>query len=76
MGGVVEPVVEPVPVTATISGTSGNDTLSGTSGADTIIGLAGNDVLFGGGGGDSLYGVMGTTIWFIGPVIVCLAAQA
>ncbi|MFC3181282.1 calcium-binding protein [Cypionkella sinensis] len=56
MGGVVEPVVEPVPVTATISGTSGNDTLTGTSGADTIIGLAGNDVLFGGGGGDSLYG--------------------
>lgn len=56
MGGVVEPVVEPVPVTASISGTSGNDTLNGTLGPDTIMGLAGNDVLFGGGGGDSLYG--------------------
>ncbi len=51
--------------TATIIGTSGNDTLYGTPGPDVIVGLGGADVIYGlggddvvcgGDGGDQIYG--------------------
>ncbi len=41
-------------LTATIVGTSGNDTLTGTAGNDVIIGLAGNDTIKGLGGDDTV----------------------
>ena len=43
-------------LTATIVGTSGDDTLLGTSGDDVIVGLGGNDTLRGGAGNDTLCG--------------------
>ena len=42
--------------TATIIGTSGNDTITGTPGPDVIIGLAGNDTIDGKGGNDTICG--------------------
>jgi Ca2+-binding RTX toxin-like protein len=41
--------------TATISGTSGNDTLRGTNANETIGGKAGSDTMIGGGGHDIYY---------------------
>jgi Ca2+-binding RTX toxin-like protein len=39
-------------LTATLTGTDGNDTITGTPGRDVIVALAGNDVVKAGGGGD------------------------
>ncbi len=63
-GGLVEPVepVEPAAlsvcdsITATITGTSGDDTLIGTPGDDVINGRGGNDIINGRGGNDIICG--------------------
>jgi large repetitive protein len=47
---------------ATLTGTSGNDTVKGTSAAQLIAGGDGNDLLIGGGGADSFYGGAGDDI--------------
>lgn len=49
-------------VSATIVGTSGNDTLTGTTGVDVIAGLGGNDTMHGLGGNDRLCGDAGNDI--------------
>jgi Ca2+-binding RTX toxin-like protein len=46
-------------LSATIVGTSGNDTLTGTDGPDVIVGLQGDDVIHGGGGADYICGNKG-----------------
>jgi Ca2+-binding RTX toxin-like protein len=46
-------------LTATITGTAGNDTLTGTSGADVIDGLGGDDTISGLGGNDTICGGTG-----------------
>ncbi|WP_269780315.1 hypothetical protein [Methylobacterium sp. Leaf118] len=61
-------------VSATYTGTSGNDRLDGAAGDDKVNGLAGNDTLFGGSGSDeldggsgidALYGQAGGDIYFV-----------
>ena len=41
-------------LSATIVGTSGNDTLNGTNGSDVIVGNGGNDTINGGNGNDTI----------------------
>lgn len=43
-------------VTATIVGTTGNDTLTGTAGPDVIVGLGGDDIINSGDGADIICG--------------------
>jgi hypothetical protein len=63
-----QPMVCPVGLAPTLSGTPGNDNLVGTAGDDVIFGLGGNDkitglggndTICGGDGNDDLYGVDG-----------------
>ncbi len=48
--------------TATIVGTSGDDTLIGTAGRDVIVGLAGDDLIRGLGGNDVICGNVGSDV--------------
>lgn len=54
-----------IPISLTLTGTSGTDSLKGGAAADTLYGLAGNDQVDGKGGVDTMYGGRGNDLFFV-----------
>lgn len=63
MGGLVEPIAEPL----LVLGTAGADSLPGTAASETIYGYGGADTLGGSPGRDSLYGGAGNDLLYYKP---------